>query len=418
MTALSNAELSAINCTLFALASVRGSATSELETGIRLHEENDARNYSMAHVRACGGDHKSALVLAQLEYWTPRAKVKRDGYVWIKKSVTDWEIEMMLGRKEIDRINRALVQKGLVVINQYPWGHFKSPSAHYRLTEKALALMGAPAPKGQVVSKAPAPKGQVTENTKTTENTNQTLTSASNKTLATGSTPECTKEEGENPKPTPATLPEKYLKDEKKLSWITQWETPVGSLTLTPLNPKQCGAMKAVGNSLWKHHIDPKELIQYTKENWNKFTLRTMKADGLTVSPEITDKWASNFFVKHVDIAAHLLGKHHADNAAWANQAAKYAEWAAEYDAKKTAEAAAPKDTPASVDEVLAGMAALNAISKPAKPLETVDVSDVPERTTEGPLPLTEAQKEAALKNYLATALANKGTPANYLFGN
>jgi hypothetical protein len=141
----------------------------------------------MACIRTCGGDHLAGLVLSQLLYWWPRKGTNHKG---IKKSFADWKDELMLGRKPVERINAVLVKLGFVEIYQDKWGHFKSPSTFYVLTEKALALIKAPAPKVLMVSEAPAPKVhvvfqplvpkvQVTETTKSlTENTKSNTKSA------------------------------------------------------------------------------------------------------------------------------------------------------------------------------------------------------------------------------------------------
>lgn len=146
----------------------------------------------MTCIRACKGDHTAGLMLSQLLYWWPRKYACHKG---IKKSASDWDAELMLGEKPVKRINKLLTGLGFVEIYQAPWGHFKSDSTFYVLTEKALALDKAPLPTGGmvtdkaplpdggvpdiallptggVVSKAPLPTGGVTENTKnTTENT-------------------------------------------------------------------------------------------------------------------------------------------------------------------------------------------------------------------------------------------------------
>jgi len=114
----------------------------------------DDRWYVMACIRACGGDHTAGLVLSQLLYWWPK---KRAGQKGVKKSVSDWEAELMLGEKPTKRINKVLTRLEFVEIYKAPWGHYQSDSTFYVLTPKALALLKAPLPKVQVVSEAPAP---------------------------------------------------------------------------------------------------------------------------------------------------------------------------------------------------------------------------------------------------------------------
>jgi|GEM_PF-4931975 len=127
----------------------------------------------MACIRACAGDHTAGLVLNQLLYWWPRKLGKHRG---VKKSVTDWEAELMLGEKPVKRINAKLKALGFVEIYLDTWGRYKSDATFYVLTPKALALLKAPLPTGGVVAKAPLPTGEVTENTKDLQKEEKTKT--------------------------------------------------------------------------------------------------------------------------------------------------------------------------------------------------------------------------------------------------
>lgn len=136
---------------------------------------HDDEWHVMACVRLCRGDHLAGLLLSQLIYWWPR---KRPGQKGVKKSVSDWQAELMLSRAQVERINRVLTKLGLIEIYQAPWGHFKSPSTFYVLTPAALdwgkplatkqqMVSGKPlAGKSHVVGKPLASFSQVTETTK------------------------------------------------------------------------------------------------------------------------------------------------------------------------------------------------------------------------------------------------------------
>jgi hypothetical protein len=184
----------------------------------------------MACIRACEGDHVAGLMLSQLLYWWPR---KRPGQKGVKKSVSDWQAELMLGRKPVERINKLLMHLGLVTIYLAPWGRLKSDSTHYVLTDKALALLKAHAPTGLRVDRPLDPKVQVTENTfKPSENTTS-KTDSPGQPVADQETPEHEgKSSGEQgkaePKPTStptasSTFPDAVEKAPKIIGWPCRW---------------------------------------------------------------------------------------------------------------------------------------------------------------------------------------------------
>lgn len=146
-------------------------------------------------VIACGDDHAAGSVLHQLLYWWPKKRPDQNG---VKKSVPEWKAECRVSKDQINRINKKLINLKLVEIHQGPWGHFKSPSNFYVLTEKALALLkpyagnplmvsatqaeNTPTPqegKSPMVDIPQAGNPAVTENTKDTENTKTNTKSAS-----------------------------------------------------------------------------------------------------------------------------------------------------------------------------------------------------------------------------------------------
>lgn len=176
----------------------------DLQTGKRKptlptqHDPKQTRMLSMAVVEICGDCYEAAAWLQQLAYWESRATVIIDGVRWIKDSATDLEKHMRFSRRTVDKVNEKLVEAGFIAIEVKPWkGYkYKSPTRHYRITDKARPFLIPPvqnvqmveAPDKayvqnvQVVSKAYVQNVQVTENTKDTENTkNQTLNSVATK---------------------------------------------------------------------------------------------------------------------------------------------------------------------------------------------------------------------------------------------
>jgi hypothetical protein len=137
------------NCNL----TVRTQATADLNTTSRvIHQELDKRLFSMAVKRICGS-FDAAVMLQQLFYWEPRATVIIDGVRWIKKSAADWEKELDLSRRDMDRANAQLLKAGFIEIDIKRWRNkFKSPSQHYRITDQARPFLIAPVQNEQVVT--------------------------------------------------------------------------------------------------------------------------------------------------------------------------------------------------------------------------------------------------------------------------
>jgi len=193
---------------------------------VKQHQADDNRLYSMAYVRLCKGDHKAALLLAQLVYWWPKKRANHRG---VKKSYGDWEAELMLSEKEVKRINKVLEKElGLVEIYQEAWGHFKSISTFYVLSEQVLGIKApsptggvvveeAPSPKGGVASKAPPPKVGITDNTTSlTEKEESKPVAASHATASLQ--PQPLTGGSEKSKPTPVTTGKKPA-EKKSLNW-------------------------------------------------------------------------------------------------------------------------------------------------------------------------------------------------------
>jgi hypothetical protein len=265
----------------------------------------------MICIRACGGDHTAGLALYQLLYWWPRKYACHKG---VKKSLSDWKDELMLGRKQVERINTALVKLGFVEIYQDKWGHFKSPSTFYVLTEKALALnkplvqkvhmvSEAPAPKGHVVSKPLVQKVQVTENTyKPTKNTKSTSDSvahsAATKTdtffpnTITGQT---------NPEPTHTATPDAVVIPPKfsgkPLKYAKRWVELLAAQGKTViLNRTQCRQLAHARQKLF----DASSASGFTEH----YVLKTVLADWLGYSIHVRERGG---FIEHEPDPAYFV---------------------------------------------------------------------------------------------------------------
>ncbi|MDR8399207.1 hypothetical protein NE850_23070 [Paraburkholderia sp. USG1] len=139
---------------------------------LNIHRQDDTRCFSMADVRACGGDLESAIVLGQIRYWWPKKNAKHRG---VKKSYADWKAELGMSKEKVQRINDVLMKCGMVEIYFDTWGHYKSKATFYVLTAKALAVKAqvgnspmvsvAQVEKSPMVSKAQVGNPPITEST-------------------------------------------------------------------------------------------------------------------------------------------------------------------------------------------------------------------------------------------------------------
>lgn len=158
------------------------------------HDPKQTRLFSMAVVEICEDCYEAAAWLQQLSYWESRATVTIDGVRWIKDSGTDLEKQMRFKRRTVEKVNRLLLRAGFIEIEVRPWkGYkYKSPTRHYRITEKARPYLiplvqnvqvveAVEKAKGKplvqnvpVVSKAYVQNVPVTENIKSTEKKEKT----------------------------------------------------------------------------------------------------------------------------------------------------------------------------------------------------------------------------------------------------
>lgn len=108
------------------------------EAVIRAPGKYDSFPFSLTALAAVGWDSKAAVVLSRLAYWWPR---RVNGNTFVKKSYSDWHSELGMTEREIDTINKVLVETGMVEITNVPWGRYESPSRSYTLTDKALFVL-------------------------------------------------------------------------------------------------------------------------------------------------------------------------------------------------------------------------------------------------------------------------------------
>jgi hypothetical protein len=108
------------------------------------------------------GNHLSALVLVQLEYWQPKAA---NG--WISKKEDEWKQELRITYKMLQRIQDNLIQLGFIDVKQAMYSGRKT--THYRVNSAAInkaieALKANPVlTKGKLDERSILPKVNITK---------------------------------------------------------------------------------------------------------------------------------------------------------------------------------------------------------------------------------------------------------------
>jgi len=108
------------------------------------------------------GNHLSALVLVQLEYWQPKAA---NG--WISKKEEEWKQELRITYKMLQRIQDNLIQLGFIDVKQAMYSGRKT--THYRVNSAAInkaieALKANPVlTKGKLDERSILPKVNITK---------------------------------------------------------------------------------------------------------------------------------------------------------------------------------------------------------------------------------------------------------------
>jgi hypothetical protein len=152
MTALSNEEVNAISCipgAMFANAGCTSTSTARLKeprkTTIKAPESVTQGVFVRNdYVVLLKGDHVTARLLAQIVYWyqvaesgKPKLKKQWDDKFWIAKTAAEWETEISLTRRQVDRSKSILEAMG--IISTHSSGFAGDRSTYYRLNMAAGA---------------------------------------------------------------------------------------------------------------------------------------------------------------------------------------------------------------------------------------------------------------------------------------
>lgn len=89
------------------------------------------------------GDLIAGALLGQILYWfgadrngKPRARIKKDGHLWIAKGRADWWDEIRISAKQYDRAAKILKEKGFIEIRTMKFNG--NPTSHVRIIPEAL----------------------------------------------------------------------------------------------------------------------------------------------------------------------------------------------------------------------------------------------------------------------------------------
>lgn len=96
-----------------------------------------------AYVDMCG-DLIAGALLGQILYWfgvgkdgKSRARIVKDGYLWIAKARADWWDEIRITPKQYDRAAKILKDKGFIEVKTYKFAG--NPTTHLRIIPEAIA---------------------------------------------------------------------------------------------------------------------------------------------------------------------------------------------------------------------------------------------------------------------------------------
>lgn len=95
-----------------------------------------------AYVDMCG-DLIAGALLGQILYWfgvgkdgQSRARIVKDGYLWIAKARADWWEEIRITPKQYDRAAKILKDKGFIEVKTYKFAG--NPTTHLRIIPEAI----------------------------------------------------------------------------------------------------------------------------------------------------------------------------------------------------------------------------------------------------------------------------------------
>lgn len=95
-----------------------------------------------AYVDICG-DLVAGALLGQILYWfgvgkdgKSRARIVKDGYLWIAKARADWWNEIRITPKQYDRAAKILKDKGFIEVKTYKFAG--NPTTHLRIIPEAI----------------------------------------------------------------------------------------------------------------------------------------------------------------------------------------------------------------------------------------------------------------------------------------
>lgn len=121
-------------------------------------------------VDALDGDHSAAALLSQLLWWfqpakgtrQTRVRYEREGHLWLIRSDDDWYDDCRLSTKQVRRIRKALIERGLIVhrrfqVNGAPTGAWRPD---FEALERYLADYEAECPDGQFTDPSSAQMGE------------------------------------------------------------------------------------------------------------------------------------------------------------------------------------------------------------------------------------------------------------------
>lgn len=304
---------------------------------------------------------KAALLIYRLAYWMPKARIKRDGFLWVARSRSEWCDETGLSIDQYNRALRRLKDIGLVVAEQHLFAG--KNVTHMRITELGQKAIGAgdedkacSNTEGVGCSKIEGLKHSGLASHECSESATlytqgdtykEVLHGESGTTPAKGSEG-LIKKKGYSDKNEVTQKSELTHKPSTPSSWESLWRQ-----TIFEVYGEQSPAFTGKQWGQLKHFVKacPQgtafEVMKFCLQNWALFSIDAKSAAGLKKSPERPDL---GFLLKHVGPAVN----------AWNDSLKPKTMVASPAKAAKAAKVATPKlaktskkDPPATYEEIM-----------------------------------------------------------------
>lgn len=255
----------------------------------------------------------AAILLYQIAYWMPKAKIRRDGHTWIAKPATDWCTETALTPQQYKDAVRILRHARLILTERHQFNG--KLMTFLRLTTRGADLMASKSletPSGWS-PQAPNGQGLATPNkdpghTGNTDEQEEDGVLAHAGLLSQGS---CNQDSGEETGMKAHQVLEKIHKPAHEMTLVTLWCAVLAELKgayVAPFTNKQKGQLKQFAKKCPPGKVEL--VLEHVLRHWLIFIESAEANAGVYKTPASPDV---GFLLKHAGIAINLWQKHVAE---------------------------------------------------------------------------------------------------------